>query len=174
MPRKRQFATIDSIHLAGHDYPENHDACNSVYLVLVIKTVDRHRGSGRRLTPATPPCMRVRTRRFDWLRQEPVRELGGAAFRAPRGQMQGGATQAMSIHRRGAPTQQMPPRRPEPFGRVGIAGDLCVARRQRCIDIASSSRLDLASHAPRARPLLILGRAPRVGGLDWSSHSTVA
>lgn len=29
---------------------------------------DRHRGSGRPLTPATPPCIRVRTRRFDWLR----------------------------------------------------------------------------------------------------------
>ncbi len=30
--------------------------------------VDRHRGSGCPLTPATPPCIRVRTRRFDWLR----------------------------------------------------------------------------------------------------------
>jgi hypothetical protein len=29
--------------------------------------------------------------------QEPVRELGGIAFRAPQGQMQGGATQAMSL-----------------------------------------------------------------------------
>jgi hypothetical protein len=29
--------------------------------------------------------------------QEPVRELGYAAFRAPRGQMQGGATQATSL-----------------------------------------------------------------------------
>ena len=29
------------------------------------------------------------------MNQEPVRELGGAAFRAPPGQMQGGATQAM-------------------------------------------------------------------------------
>src|SRR5207302_1239103 len=29
---------------------------------------DRHRGSGCPLTPATPPCVRVRTRRFDWLR----------------------------------------------------------------------------------------------------------
>ena len=33
-----------------------------------IKEVDRHRGSGRPLTPATPPCVRVRTRRFEGLR----------------------------------------------------------------------------------------------------------
>ena len=26
---------------------------------------DRHRGSGCPLTPATPPCVRVRTRRFE-------------------------------------------------------------------------------------------------------------
>ncbi len=31
-----------------------------------------------------------------------------------------------------------------------------------CIDIASSSRLELASQAPCARPLLILGQAPRL------------
>mgnify|MGYP006337135359 CR=1 FL=1 len=36
--------------------------------VTVAKEIDRHRGSGRPLTPATPPCIRVRTRRFDWLR----------------------------------------------------------------------------------------------------------
>ena len=36
------------------------------------------------------------------------------------------------------------PAPPEPFGRIGIAGNLCVARRQRCPRIASSSRLDLA------------------------------
>jgi hypothetical protein len=29
------------------------------------KYFDRHRGSGRPLTPATPPCIRVRTRRFE-------------------------------------------------------------------------------------------------------------
>jgi hypothetical protein len=29
---------------------------------------DRHRGSGCPLTPATPPCVRVRTRRFEKLR----------------------------------------------------------------------------------------------------------
>ena len=31
---------------------------------------DRHRGGGCPPTPATPPCVRVRTRRFDWLRQQ--------------------------------------------------------------------------------------------------------
>ena len=36
--------------------------------------------------------------------------------RAPGGQMQGGATQAMRCHRRGAPTQQMPARRRAPSG----------------------------------------------------------
>ena len=48
----------------------------SVEASLVGKTasgrsscVDRHRGGGRPPTPATPPCVRVRTRRFDWLRQ---------------------------------------------------------------------------------------------------------
>jgi hypothetical protein len=30
-----------------------------------IEPFDRHRGSGRPLTPATPPCVRVRTRRFE-------------------------------------------------------------------------------------------------------------
>jgi len=33
-----------------------------------LQASDRHRGSGRPLTPATPPCVRVRTRRFEWLR----------------------------------------------------------------------------------------------------------
>ena len=52
------------------------------------------------------------------------------------------------------------PAAPEPFGRIGIAGsgsegpaNLCVARRQRCPRIASSSRLDLARNA-YARGLL--------------------
>jgi len=67
--------------------------------------------------------------------------------------MQGGATQAIRGYRRGAPTQQMPPAPPEPFGRIGIAGNLCVARRQRCPRIASSSRLDLARNTS-ARDLL--------------------
>jgi hypothetical protein len=34
-----------------------------------ISAFDRHRGSGCPLTPATPPCVRVRTRRFEKLRR---------------------------------------------------------------------------------------------------------
>jgi hypothetical protein len=54
------------------------------------------------------------------------------------------------------------PAPPEPFGRMGIEGNLCVARRQRCPRIASSSRLDLALNT-HARDLLyfhhgLLGR----------------
>ena len=45
------------------------------------------------------------------------------------------------------------PAPPEPFGRIGIAGNLCVARRQRCPRIVSSSRLDLARNT-YARGLL--------------------
>jgi len=32
------------------------------------RCLDRHRGGGHPPTPATPPCVRIRTRRFDWLR----------------------------------------------------------------------------------------------------------
>ena len=53
------------------------------------------------------------------------------------------------------------PAPPEPEGRMGVAGDLCVARRQRCPRIASSSRLDLASQAPCARPIVLSPRAAR-------------
>ena len=45
------------------------------------------------------------------------------------------------------------PASPEPFGRLCIAGNLCVARRQRWHRIASSSRLDLARNT-QARDLL--------------------
>jgi hypothetical protein len=45
------------------------------------------------------------------------------------------------------------PAPPEPFGRPGIAGNICVARRQRWPRIASSSRLDLVRNT-RARDLL--------------------
>jgi hypothetical protein len=36
--------------------------------VLVISSFDRHRGGGRPPTPATPPYVRVRIRRFEKLR----------------------------------------------------------------------------------------------------------
>src|SRR6266849_1311606 len=37
--------------------------------LLSMPSTHRHRGGGHPPTPATPPCVRVRTRRFDWLRQ---------------------------------------------------------------------------------------------------------
>jgi len=74
--------------------------------------------------------------------REPVRGLKGTAFRAPWSQMQGAAP-------------------PEPCGRMGIAGNLCVARRRRCaLASTSSSRLELAAQATCARSLLIPGPAP--------------
>jgi len=45
---------------------------------------------------------------------------------------------------------------PPPAGRTGIAGDLRVARRQRCPHIASSSLLDLAARAPSAYIAVIM------------------
>jgi hypothetical protein len=56
----------------------------------------------RGVDKGSPSCSRF---------QERVRVLGGIAFLARRGQMQGGATQAIWCHRRGALTQQMPPPR---------------------------------------------------------------
>ncbi len=38
---------------------------NLCYVLQNITQIDRHRGSGYPLTPATPPCIRVRTRRFE-------------------------------------------------------------------------------------------------------------
>ena len=59
------------------------------------------------------------------------------------------------------------PAPPEPSGRMGAAGDLCVARRRRWAStLPSASRLELASQAPCARPLAILGQAPGVRRSD--------
>jgi hypothetical protein len=77
--------------------------------------------------------------------------------------MRDGATQAMRVHCRGAPTKQMLTRRRNPLGAWGLRADLFVARRQRGTRIASSSRLDLDPQAPCARHILILGQAPS----DW-------
>jgi hypothetical protein len=54
------------------------------------------------------------------------------------------------------------PAAPESKGRMGVARrSLRCSSSTMCTDIASSSRLALAAQAPCARPLLILGRAPR-------------
>jgi len=47
---------------------------------------------------------------------------------------------------------------PPPFGLMGVAGDLCVARRRRCPCITSSSLLDLPSQAPSANVKIFMGR----------------
>jgi len=49
--------------------------------------------------------------------------------------MPGGATQAMSVYiveKRQHADAADAPVPPEPEGRMGVAGNLCVARRQRC------------------------------------------
>ena len=56
------------------------------------------------------------------------------------------------------------PSKPEPKGRMGVARrSLRCSSSTMCMDIASSSRLALAVQAPCARPLRILGQAPRPG-----------
>jgi len=47
---------------------------------------------------------------------------------------------------------------PPPFGLMGAAGNLCVARHRRCPDITSSSLLDLPSQDPSANVVVFLGR----------------
>ena len=79
--------------------------------------------------------------------------------------MQGGATQAMP---RSIVEERQRRRRPHAAGTRRAPGGC--GRSLRCSSspmrtgIASSSRLDLASQAPGARLMLILGRAPSVAG----------
>jgi len=47
---------------------------------------------------------------------------------------------------------------PPPFGLMGVAGNLCVARHRRCPCITSSSLLDLPSQDPAANAMVFLGR----------------
>jgi hypothetical protein len=49
---------------------------------ILIEVDDRHRGGGRQPTPATPPCIRVRTRRFKKVALT-VLEQRGKAWDAP-------------------------------------------------------------------------------------------
>ena len=63
----------------------------------------------------------------------------------------------------------MGPARPQPFGRMGVAGDLFVSRRRRCHCIASSSLRNLASQAPSANVTVFMKgstKALLLGGLD--------
>ncbi len=54
---------------------------------------------------------------------------------------------------------------PPPIGLMGVAGDLCVARRRRCPCIAFSSLLDLTSQAPSANVKVFLGRDTMIDNL---------
>ncbi len=47
---------------------------------------------------------------------------------------------------------------PPPFGLMGVAGDLCVARRRRCSWIAFSLLLDLVTQAPSANVIISMKR----------------
>ena len=62
----------------------------------------------------------------------------------------------------------MPPRRRNPKGAWGLRAISALLVVNDVIDIASSSRLELASQAPCARPLLILGQAPGPDAIDHS------
>jgi len=57
----------------------------------------------------------------------------------------------VSAHRRGAPTQQMPPRRRNPKGAWGLHGDRGVARRQRCTTASPPPRALRSPGKPHAR-----------------------
>src|SRR6201993_1922338 len=43
---------------------------------MAIGPFDRHRGGGHPPTPATPPCVRVRTRRFELVALTPIEQRG--------------------------------------------------------------------------------------------------
>src|SRR5438876_6530808 len=47
--------------------------CSTIWLFPVAPS-DRHRGGGHPPTPATPPCVRVRTRRFELVALERIEQ----------------------------------------------------------------------------------------------------
>jgi len=62
---------------------------------------------------------------------------------------------------------------PPPFGLMGIAGDLCVARRRRCPCIAFSLLLDLPSQAPSANVIIFMERDTKPTALTASYQERV-
>ncbi len=46
-------------------FPETEGGLTGPPRYIPVRPFDRHRGGGRPPTPATPPCVRVRTRRFE-------------------------------------------------------------------------------------------------------------
>ena len=60
----RSGESSDAVRI-GPPRKANLNKCGSPDFTWTVTAFDRHRGSGRPLTPATPPCVRVRTRRFE-------------------------------------------------------------------------------------------------------------
>ena len=60
-PRHRFQTTVDRRRIAAQRVSTRQTCA----LVRLISHIDRHRGGGLPPTPATPPCIRVRTRRFE-------------------------------------------------------------------------------------------------------------
>ena len=82
--------------------------------------------------------------------QEPVRELGGVAFRAPRGQMQGGATQAMSVY---IVEERQRSRCPRAAGTRRAHGGCAAIAALLVVNDVHRHRLLLAPCARRASPM---------------------
>ncbi len=59
---------------------------------------------------------------------------------------------------------------PPPFGLMGVADDLCVARRRRCPCITSSSLLDLTSQDPSANVIVFMERDTKPTALTAPDH----
>ncbi|MGH9316600.1 MAG: hypothetical protein ACRD1P_05800, partial [Thermoanaerobaculia bacterium] len=70
-------------------------------------------------------------------------------LRAPRGQMQGSATTAMPLHRRGAMTPQMAPRRRNPKGGRHFAGTRWNAMKSRSAGAWNGRWMQSAGHDAR-------------------------
>ena len=62
----------------------------------------------------------------------------------------------------------MGPVPPQPFGRMGVAVDLFVVRRQRCYRIASSSLRNLTSQDPSANVAVFMDGSTKYSLMDAS------
>lgn len=100
---------------------------------------------------------------------QPVVKVQWAAFRAPQGQMQGGATQSM----RDIVEERQRSRCPCAAGTLWAhrgCGQSLRCSSSTMSRIASSSRLDLASQALCARPIVLLPRADRHKWRNGATH----
>ena len=92
----------------------------------------------------------------------------GRVLGAPQGQMQGGATQAMRGHRRGAPTQQMPLRRRNPKGPGSASGPAACGLRNWVRRPSPISSLIVVNDVPASPPPRALSsdRKPHARGIS--------